>query len=709
MNWLELWTQTPLAKALGWTLLHSLWEGAAIALLLACAFAVLRSPGARYGAACIALAAVLASFTVTLMRLWPPSGAAGPSRVSALTPAPRLEPTPPGEIQRPVFHPADLPPWFAPFWIAGAIAFQLRALGGWMTARRLRRSGVCSVAAEWAARVNRLAVRIRIARPVALLESSLADAPLVIGYLRPIILMPVGLLAGLPTAQVEAILAHELAHIRRQDYLVNLAQTFVEGLLFYHPAVWWISRVIRTEREHCCDDLAVAISGDARSYAAGLAALEQSRISAAEFVPAATGGSLMKRIRRILGGPERPRAGWAPAASAAILVLAAAAGLSAWQTTPAPKPHVAAEALPQVPSAELAAQEPAQQRAEAAQDAQSKPNPKQAAQLREAMKSFGELQQQQIDQLAAWAAKQEASSRKAAKKRLNEEIAYTAVDQERAAFQGAVLPNSFKKWLNEDIAYIITDQERAAFKALETNTQREVFIDQFWQRRNPIPGSAQNEFKDEHYRRIAYANEHFASSIPGWKTDRGRIYISYGPPDEIEDHSKGGTYQRPPSEGGGEINTFPFQQWRYKYIEGVGSNIIVEFVDPTHTNEFRMTYDPAEKDALRYVMPPQPPANSYMSVGGDPVVTVDVRPGGTVAVNIEQNALAGAWDFQLKITSNGQSIANQQEKTKLTAPADGRFQHLSAFHLPPGSYAVNIVVKDPNGATQTKAVPFFVN
>ncbi len=116
-------------------------------------------------------------------------------------------------------------------------------------------------------------------------------------------------------------------------------------------------------------------------------------------------------------------------------------------------------------------------------------------------------------------------------------------------------------------------------------------------RRTPI----ENEFKEEHYRRIAYANEHFASGIPGWKTDRGRIYITYGPPDEIEDHSSGGFYERPPEEGGGETSTFPFQQWRYRYIEGIGNNIIIEFVDPTMSGEFRMTMDPSEKDALLYV------------------------------------------------------------------------------------------------------------
>ena len=136
---------------------------------------------------------------------------------------------------------------------------------------------------------------------------------------------------------------------------------------------------------------------------------------------------------------------------------------------------------------------------------------------------------------------------------------------------------------------------------LNNDEEREQFIEQFWLRRDPTPDTEENEFKEEHYRRIAYANEHFASGIPGWKTDRGRIYITFGPPDEIEDHSSGGFYERPPEEGGGETSTFPFQQWRYRYIEGIGNNIIIEFVDPTMSGEFRMTSDPSEKDALLYV------------------------------------------------------------------------------------------------------------
>ena len=163
------------------------------------------------------------------------------------------------------------------------------------------------------------------------------------------------------------------------------------------------------------------------------------------------------------------------------------------------------------------------------------------------------------------------------------------------------LETPYKKWLNEDVAYIITDEERKAFKRLSTDDERENFIEQFWLRRDPTPDTEENEFKEEHYRRIAYANERFASGIPGWKTDRGRIYIVYGPPDETDDHSSGGTYDRPIEEGGGTTSTFPFIDWTYRYIEGVGSNVKIEFVDPTMSGEFRMTMDPSEKDALTYV------------------------------------------------------------------------------------------------------------
>jgi GWxTD domain-containing protein len=163
------------------------------------------------------------------------------------------------------------------------------------------------------------------------------------------------------------------------------------------------------------------------------------------------------------------------------------------------------------------------------------------------------------------------------------------------------LESPYRRWLDEDVAYIITEEERAAFKRLSTDEERENFIEQFWLRRDPTPDTVENEFKEEHYRRIAYANDRFASGIPGWKTDRGRIYITFGPPDEIESHPSGGTYQRPFDEGGGVTSTYPFEIWRYRWIEGIGTDILIEFVDKSMSGEYRMTMDPSEKDALLMV------------------------------------------------------------------------------------------------------------
>jgi GWxTD domain-containing protein len=160
------------------------------------------------------------------------------------------------------------------------------------------------------------------------------------------------------------------------------------------------------------------------------------------------------------------------------------------------------------------------------------------------------------------------------------------------------LSKPYKKWLDEDVVYIITDEERAAFRQLSNDEERDNFIEAFWQRRDPTPDTEENEYKEEHYQRIAYANEHFAAGVPGWKTDRGRIYIVFGKPDEIESHPSGGTYERPMEEGGGETSTFPFEQWRYRYIEGIGQEIIIEFVDTCMCGEYHMTMDRSEKDAL---------------------------------------------------------------------------------------------------------------
>jgi GWxTD domain-containing protein len=159
----------------------------------------------------------------------------------------------------------------------------------------------------------------------------------------------------------------------------------------------------------------------------------------------------------------------------------------------------------------------------------------------------------------------------------------------------------YKKWLDEDVRWIITDEEMSAFKKLSNNAERDTFIESFWQRRDPTPDTAENEYKEEHYRRIAYANEHFAAGIPGWKTDRGRIYIMYGKPDSIDSHPMGGPYQRPAEEGGGQTETYPFEVWRYRYLEGIGQEIEIEFVDDCSCGAYEMTMDRSKKDALLHV------------------------------------------------------------------------------------------------------------
>src|SRR3984957_7760232 len=177
-------------------------------------------------------------------------------------------------------------------------------------------------------------------------------------------------------------------------------------------------------------------------------------------------------------------------------------------------------------------------------------------------------------------------------------------DKEQVQAQRAVrqeLKGAYKSWLDQDVAYIISEEERKAFRNLSNDEERDAFIEQFWLRRNPNPDSPDNEFREEHYRRIAYANEHYAAGKPGWKTDRGHIYIAYGAADSIDSHPSGGMYERPMEEGGGETSTFPFEVWHYRYLEGIGDNIDIEFVDTCMCGDFHFTIDRGEKDALLHV------------------------------------------------------------------------------------------------------------
>jgi GWxTD domain-containing protein len=177
-------------------------------------------------------------------------------------------------------------------------------------------------------------------------------------------------------------------------------------------------------------------------------------------------------------------------------------------------------------------------------------------------------------------------------------------DKEKIAQQKALkveLKGVYKKWVDEDVRWIITDQELQAFRSLSNDEERDQFIENFWLRRNPNPDSPENEFREEHYARIAYANEHFAAGKPGWRTDRGHIYIAFGKPDNIDSHPSGGSYERPMEEGGGNTSTFPFEVWHYRYLEGIGDNIDIEFVDTCMCGDYHMTIDRSEKDALKHV------------------------------------------------------------------------------------------------------------
>ena len=324
MNTIQLAFAQPWAERLGWTLLHFVWQGALIGVL----FAIVRgiagprlSANGRYILACLALAAMAAAPLATygVMTVLAPALAAGATSVPPPSngPLPSVEFAQSGSWQQ-------LLPWLVMTWVAGVMLFSVRLIGGWFGTARLRRVKSRPAPAEWQQTVDRLIGRMGIGQSVRLIISSLVETPVVSGWLRPMILIPVGALTGLPTEHLEALLAHELAHIWRRDYLVNVLQSVAEAVLFYHPAIWWISAQIRHERELCCDDLAVAASGDVLTYARALAELESCRPAHLKAAMAANGGGLLHRIARLLGQPQPashtlpgPAAAWA----LSILVL----------------------------------------------------------------------------------------------------------------------------------------------------------------------------------------------------------------------------------------------------------------------------------------------------------------------------------------------------------------------------------------------------
>jgi beta-lactamase regulating signal transducer with metallopeptidase domain/protein involved in polysaccharide export with SLBB domain len=309
---------------IGWTLIHSTWQGVAVALILLIVLRLMRdgSAGARYLVSCAALAAVITMAAATFVAIGP--NAAGPI-VSERMDGAIVLPSAPLALQQPTTamdvratH-RDLLGVVVAAWAVGVITIGLWHVGGWLWLCRLRRGAQIH---SWDDALARLRGRLRISRGVRLIETIAIDTPAVVGVIRPVIFVPLGVFSGLSPQQVEAILAHELAHVRRHDYLINLMQAAIETLMFYHPAVWWISSRIRFERENCCDDIAANACGDARGYAMALAKIEERRVTdVPRLVTAATGGSLVFRIRRILHLPQVDRANMFRSLAAAVIAI----------------------------------------------------------------------------------------------------------------------------------------------------------------------------------------------------------------------------------------------------------------------------------------------------------------------------------------------------------------------------------------------------
>ncbi len=316
MNGLELFLDPSLARRLGWMLVHSIWEG----VLIGGAFATLRfalrgrSANLRYVAGSLCLALMLGAPAATVL-MWDtaegPSATAPAAAAGQPAPAPAQPPESGGIpdfgnhagsfVERTAELISGLAPWLASFWLAGVGLCSVRLARAYRWTRQLRVSDYDIPDSALMAVLGDLRLRLGISRPVRLVHTAMVAVPTVIGWVRPLILLPAATLAGLTPGQVEALLAHELAHVRRWDYLVNACQCLLETLMFYHPVVWWISRCVREEREHCCDDLAVRACGSPLAYARALAALEESRAGAPDFALGATGGSLLHRIWRLLG------------------------------------------------------------------------------------------------------------------------------------------------------------------------------------------------------------------------------------------------------------------------------------------------------------------------------------------------------------------------------------------------------------------------
>jgi beta-lactamase regulating signal transducer with metallopeptidase domain len=355
-----------LTQTLGWTLIHFLWEGTIVAILLASALVLLRRswPRTRYAASCAAMVLMLAFAAGTFIE-FQFSGRAPREAAGSFTPvfidsavrnAANATNASIPVVARGIVI-ADYLPLLVWAWFGGVIALGFRAFGGWMVASQFARRHTRPAEQYWQERFAALLKRLRISRAVKLAVTSTARVPAVVGWLKPVVLMPATVFTGLTVEQIEALIAHELAHVRRHDYVINLLQTAAETLLFYHPAVWWVGRCIRNERENCCDDLAVELCGNPATYVRALTDLEQLRGKTPAFAMAADGGSLLSRVERLLDLKSHVRSapsGLLAAMGIAVLCISvigvkASSFSRQSQSSPAPAREAAA-AAPEVES-----------------------------------------------------------------------------------------------------------------------------------------------------------------------------------------------------------------------------------------------------------------------------------------------------------------------------------------------------------------------
>jgi TonB family protein len=626
----------PLVHALGWTLLHFLWQGTAVAAMLWCVLGLLggRSSQVRYGTACLALALMVALPVATFAHIASVeyrmrattlgSGVVMDAGMVLLVGAEEPVPPWPARIVAALDHSL---PWLLLAWFAGVMVFVGRLNFGLMIARRLKTADTEAPPLALQQLFNELRLRLGVRRAVELVHSARVQVPTVIGWLRPVVLLPASCLTGLSPEQIEAVFCHELAHVHRHDYLVSVIQSVIETLLFYHPAVWWVSKEIRRERECCCDELAVGAGGNVLAYARALSYLEERRAAFPEFVLGANGGVLKMRIKRLLGSKDD----MAGSPYAAFVVLGVAAALAGSYFV------AVSRAQSQTAHAEIAS--------------------------------------------------------------VAEPVGVVSVSQEgaTAAANPATEPRGvYKSWLEQDVRWIITDSEAQQFKQLTNDEERDQFIEQFWARRDP-PGAAAGTYREEHYARIAYSNEHFASNDHvGWRTDRGHIYIVYGKPESIDPHPAGGA------------STFPYEVWHYKYIAGIGDKVDLAFVDTCQCGDYHYTIDPTEKEARSFTGPGLVKQESAQLDANDAQISLAKRllaPGGAGAPqNAAPPTASGAAEQAGSIEGTvidptGAVVAGAKMTTvntdtgvKQTGETNSS-GHYSFSPLPPGPYNLEVEAK----------------